>query len=95
MNFNPFYPIALPKRLLKVNISLHELSAVKVEKIRFMKVLINLNKEKVRLMNRSKIAIYNAKIRVKDSNKIKRSGRKKILTARDNQRIFQLTPKIC
>lgn len=70
-----------------------ELSECEVRKILFYKGSGKSERDIARLMNRSKTAIHNAIIRKDYSNKIKRSGRKNILTARDNRQIFRLSTK--
>lgn len=70
-----------------------ELSETEVRKIWFYKGAGKSEREIARLMKRSKTAIHNVIIRKHYSNTIKRSGRKRILTARDDRQIFRLSTK--
>lgn len=69
------------------------MSEIEVRKILCFKGAGKSEREIARLMKRSKTAIHNAIIRNNFSKKIKRYGRKRILTARDDRQIFRLAAK--
>ncbi|GBL97097.1 hypothetical protein AVEN_254133-1 [Araneus ventricosus] len=70
-----------------------ELSECEVRKILFDKGTGKSEREIDRLMKRSKTAIHSVIIRKDNSNEIKRSGRKRILTARNDDEFFNYQTK--
>lgn len=62
-----------------------------MRKILFYKGAGKSEREIATLMKRSKTAIYNELIRKNNSNRFKWPGRKRILAAQENHKIFQLS----